>query len=87
MIEEKKTMTKINQVLANIIEIFDNFLKAYEYTKHPSRESKIKNILTYIYKSHYDSIYNRTAAFSLLRALTSSTNNHSCEVFKNFLFG
>ena len=53
MLSENKTATKINKVLANIIEMFDNVLKAYEYTKHSSRESKIKNILLFIYKYHY----------------------------------
>lgn len=87
MISHQKTINKIDQVLANIMEIYDNVLKAYEYTKHPSRENKIRNILVEVNRHHYASIYNRSAVFSFLRILVSMASSNSSEVLKNFLFG
>ena len=86
MISQEKTSFKIKEVLANILEIFDNVVKSFEITKHSSRENKLKSLLAFINRKHYESILFRAGTLSLLRFLISACGSNTLEIFKSFLF-
>lgn len=87
MISSPKTISKMKEVMANISEIFSYVMKSYEYTRHSSRESKIRSILEYLFRQHYEAVIHRPSVLSLFRVLICISGNNTLEILKNFLLG